>query len=123
MVLIVDDQLDGGVALARLLKQCGHDAIAVSSGSAALSLLRSTHPSLVVLDYHMPDMSGLDVMRHIRADARSRDIPVIFYSADSNPEVVSKAIKLGAKDYLIKASTPWERVCETVGRYATAAAM
>ena len=120
MILIVDDQLDGGLALARLLKRRGHEAIAVSSGPAALSLLRTTRPEMIVLDYHMPEMTGLDVMRAVRADARSRDIPVIFYSADSDPDAIAAAIELGAKDYLIKASTPWEQVCETVDRYAAA---
>jgi CheY-like chemotaxis protein len=120
MILIVDDQLDGGTALARLLKRCGHDAVAVGDGSAALSLLQATRPDVLVLDYHMPDMSGLDVMRTLRADARNRDIPVIFYSADADPDAVAEAIELGAKDYLIKASTPWEQVRDTVDRYATA---
>ena len=106
--------------LARLLKRCGHEAIAVSSGAAALSLLQFTRPSVLILDYHMPEMSGLDVMRALRSDARSRDIPVIFYTADSDPSAMSEAIRLGAKDYLIKASTPWNELCQSVERYAAA---
>ena len=121
MILIVDDQLDGGTILARLLKRCGHKAIAVTSGPAALSLLKTTRPSVVILDYHMPDMSGIDVMRAIGADASNRDIPVIFYTADSDPSVMSEAIRLGAKKYLVKLSTPWEELCQTVERYAVAA--
>ena len=117
MILIVDDHLDGGAALARLLKQRGHHAIAVSSGPAAMSLLRSTRPRVIVLDHDMPDMTGMDVMRAIRADVRSHDIPVIFYSADTDPYVASEAIRLGAKHFLVKVITPWQEVCETVGRY------
>ena len=117
MILIVDDHLDSGAVLARLLKKRGHDAIAVSSGSAALSLLRTTRPDVMILDNHMPGLSGFDVMRAVRNDARVRDIPVIFYSADSDPADVDEALRLGAVDYLVKASTPWEQVCSTVCRY------
>lgn len=119
MILIVEDQVDGGAALARLLKRCGHDAIALGSGPSALSLLRRIRQDVIILDYHMPEMSGLEVMRAIRADARSRDIPVIFYSADSDPAAIAEAIRLGAQDYLIKSSTPWEKLCEAVIRHAT----
>ena len=120
MILIVDDHRDTATALARLLSQSGHDAIAVDSAPAALSLLQRTRPDVMVLDNHMPQMSGLDLMHAIRDDAHMRDIPVIFYSADSNPNEVERALQLGAKDYLVKASTPWAEVCETVERYAVA---
>lgn len=120
MILIVDDHHDTGALLARLLKGCGYDAIAVSSGKAALSMLPSIRPNLVILDKCMPELSGLDLLRMIRSDAALRSIPVILYSADDDPSEVSEAKRLGAQAYLVKGNTPWDVVRSTVSRYADA---
>ena len=118
MVLIVDDHLDNGLLLARVLKTRGHDAMAVSSGQAGLSLLPSLEPDLVILDKCMPEMDGIEVLRRIRSDPQSHSTPVIFYSADGTPQEVERARRLGAQDYLVKGVTPWEEVFSTVARYA-----
>ena len=117
MILIVDDHLDTGRLLARLLKSQGHDAIAVGSGREGLSLLPTLGPALVILDKCMPEMDGMAVLKNIRADAQSESVPVIFYSADANAEDMEQARRLGAQDYLIKGTTPWEDICSTVARY------
>ena len=118
MILIVDDHLDTAKLLARLLKTRGHDAMAVGSGPQGLSLLPTLNPDLVILDQRMPEMDGLSVLREMRADTASRHIPVIFYSADANPEDAAKARRLGAQDYFVKGSTPFEDICSTVARFA-----
>src|SRR5687767_9543115 len=99
MILIVDDHLDTGKLLARLLKGCGYEAVAVDSGREGLSLMPVLGPSLVILDKCMPEMDGMTVLKHIRADAQSQFVPVIFYSADANAEDVEQARRLGAQDY------------------------
>ncbi len=99
MVLIVDDHLDNGLLLARALKT------------------RSLDPDLLILDKCMPEMDGIEVLRCIRSDPQSHSTPVIFYSADGNPEEVERARRLGAQDYLVKGVTPWEDVFSTVARY------
>ena len=118
MILIVDDHLDTGRLLARLLRSRGHEVVAVASGQEGLSLLPSLTPSLVILDKCMPEMDGMAVLKRIRADARSQSTPVIFYSADANVEDVEQARRLGALDYWIKGTTPWEDICSTVDRIA-----
>jgi CheY-like chemotaxis protein len=118
MILIVDDHHETGAVLARLLKTCGYDAIAVTSGKAALSLLPKVRPSLVILDKSMPELSGLDVLRAIRSDATLASVPVILYSAEDHPADVVEAKRLGAQEYLVKGITSWDVICSTVRRYA-----
>jgi PleD family two-component response regulator len=120
MILIVDDHLDTGAMLARLLKGSGYDAVAVTSGKAALLMLPNVRADLVILDKCMPEQSGLEVLRTIRDDAVLRSIPVIMYSADDDPAEIVEAKRMGAQDYLVKGSTPWDVVRATVSRYADA---
>lgn len=120
MILIVDDHLDTGAMLARLLRGSGYEVVAVTSGKAALAMLPKVRPSVVILDKCMPDLSGLDVLRIIQSDAALRTIPVILYSADDDPAEIVEAKRLGAQDYLVKGNTPWDVVRATVSRYANA---
>jgi CheY-like chemotaxis protein len=117
MILIVDDHLDTGNLLARLLKASGHDAVAVSSGREGWSLMPTLAPSLVILDKCMPEMDGMAVLKRIRADAQSQFVPVIFYSADADADGMEQARRLGAQDYLVKGTTPWADICSTVAQY------
>jgi CheY-like chemotaxis protein len=115
--LIVDDHLDTRNLLARLLRMRGHDVVAVGSGSEGLSLMRTLDPDLVILDKCMPEMDGMTVLSRIRADVQSHNVPVIFYTADLNPEDVQEARRRGAQDYLVKGVTPFADVCSTIARY------
>jgi twitching motility two-component system response regulator PilH len=117
MILIVDDHLDTGRLLARLLKSRGHDAVAVGSGQEGLDILPTLSPDLIILDKCMPEMDGLTVLRSIRADARSQSTPVLMYSADENARDVEQARRLGAQGYMVKGTTPWEDIYSTVARY------
>jgi CheY-like chemotaxis protein len=103
-VLIVDDQRETGHLLARILQFLGHRGIHVPSGEDALNYVRSSMPDAVLLDYMMPGMDGLQVLKALRNDPRTRQVPVIMFSANSDPKVVEKAMKEGANDYWVKAS-------------------
>lgn len=118
MILIVDDHLDTGRVLARLLRSRGHDVIAVASGTEGLSVLSAHEANLVILDKCMSGMDGMAVLKRIRSDAKSQRVPVVFYSADANAEDMEQARRLGAQGYLVKGKTPWEDICSTVARYA-----
>src|SRR5687767_12792727 len=76
MILIVDDHPDTCGFLVRLLGKRGYAATCAASGEAALAALAGVRPSLIVLDYMMPGMSGLDVLRRIRSDAALAAVPV-----------------------------------------------
>ena len=106
-LLIVDDNEDNRYTLQMLLEADGHERIASASGGAeAMSLIEKQKFSLVLLDMMMPDLNGDEVLRMIKSNPDTRDIPVIMISADTDTEKVSKCIELGADDYLPKPFNP-----------------
>jgi adenylate cyclase len=106
-LLIVDDNEDNRYTLQMLLETDGHERIASASGGAeAMSLIEKQKFSLVLLDMMMPDLNGDEVLRMIKSNPDTRDIPVIMISADTDMEKVSKCIELGADDYLPKPFNP-----------------
>ena len=116
-VLVVDDQPDLCTALVRLLKLSGHDAAAALDGESALEFVRATPPGLVILDAMMPGISGFDVLQALRADPRTQALPVVMFSALSDPAVRARAMALGAQDYLVKSVASYDDLSATVERY------
>ena len=119
MILIVDDQKDTGTALERLLRYAGHEAVSVTGGAEALTMLHIRKPSLLVLDVNMPEMDGLTVLRTIKEHDELKDVRVAMYSADTNPETETEARRLGAVDFLVKGTVGFDklvaRLCELAG--------
>ena len=118
MILIVDDHIDSGAALARLLKLEGYEAMAVGSGLAALEILKGVRPQVIVLDMHMPDIDGLAVLRQVRADAKVADVPVVLYTSDTDYTVMRQAKTLGAAEYLVKGTLSWDELCARIAEHA-----
>jgi signal transduction histidine kinase/ActR/RegA family two-component response regulator len=76
--------------------------LSAMQGSLGLDLARQHHPDLVLLDLHLPDMSGVDVLRALLDDPRTRSIPVVVISADATAGQIPKLLAAGAKAYLTK---------------------
>ncbi|MDB5296638.1 MAG: hypothetical protein JWO31_2621 [Phycisphaerales bacterium] len=117
MILIVDDHPDSCDVLRRLLVLSGHrDVACVYSGEDALDYVRSSHkPTVMVLDYMMPGMTGLDVLRELRAHPEFGDVAVVFYSADVTGRAASAARMLGAKAWMTKGGVAWPDLLDTIG--------
>jgi CheY-like chemotaxis protein len=109
-VLIVDDDVDGCRPLARLLEVVGHKPFFVHDGRDALSLLDRVRPDMILLDVMRPGVDGIDVLKTIRAHPRHKDLPVVVYSALSDPDTVDKAIKSGAQSYLVKSKVDFQEI-------------
>jgi class 3 adenylate cyclase/CheY-like chemotaxis protein len=106
-ILIVDDNEDNRYTLQMLLEADGHERIAnASGGNDAVAMIGTEKFSLVLLDMMMPDLNGDDVLRIIKGNPDTRDVPVVMISADTDIEKVSKCIELGAEDYLSKPFNP-----------------
>lgn len=105
-LLIVDDNEINRDVLARQLGRQGHATAVAENGRRALEMVRERDYDLMLLDIMMPEMNGYEVLRRLKADARSRDIPVVMISALDEVETVVRCIELGAEDYLPKPFDP-----------------
>jgi len=102
LVLLVDDVVSNLHILSAILKPYYRIKIA-TSGEKALEIVQEAElPQLIILDVMMPGLSGLDVLRRLRVDPRTQDIPVIFVSADTSEQSQLDGLDLGADDYLTK---------------------
>jgi CheY-like chemotaxis protein len=105
-VVIVDDDEFQRKVTARILESEGYRIKVAANGSEAISLLARMGADLVLLDFLMPDMSGLDVLARMKADQRLGSIPVIMITGNSERTVVLDSRRLGAADFLVK---PFDR--------------
>lgn len=101
-VLIVDDSPDAlALAKARLGKE-GLELLCADGGRAGLEMAARQRPDLILLDLDMPDISGFDVCRSLKADDELCMIPIIFLSGSGGPEDKVEGLNLGAVDYVTK---------------------
>lgn len=101
-ILVVDDDAPAGDLVAALLRHFGYDASAACGGDAALQMLNGSRPDLVLLDLMMPGMNGIEVLRRIRDNEHTADVPVVMLSALDDEEWRQRAAGAGASDYWIK---------------------
>ncbi|HUR41935.1 MAG TPA: ATP-binding protein [Verrucomicrobiae bacterium] len=100
-VLLADDNADMRAYVDGLLSE--HWTVeSFADGKALLAAARRQPPDLVLTDIMMPVLDGFGLLRELRADDRTRDVPVILLSARSGPEAVAEGLESGADDYLIK---------------------
>ncbi|HEX7447844.1 MAG TPA: response regulator [Pirellulales bacterium] len=100
--LVVDDNDDAGMTLATLLKHCGHHAMLVSGGEAALERAPSLHPDVIFIDLAMPQVNGFDVAGRLRQMAEFAQTPLIAVSGFTDAESRAKAAAAGFTDFLVK---------------------
>ena len=103
VVLLVDDDENTSLAMSRLLQRVGYTAVCMSSGKEALHVLRDLRFDLVILDWMMPEMDGLQVLRRLRDDPLTRDLRVMMYSAAADATMEREAARLGAIECVLKA--------------------
>lgn len=104
-VLVVDDSPTIMAVLASLLSKEAQ-ILEAQGGEEGLRLARTHQPDLILLDVVMPGMDGFEVCRHLKADSRTRDIPVIFLSAMTQEADEAMGLSVGAIDYVTKPVSP-----------------
>ncbi len=100
-VLVVDDEAAIREYETSLLSELGHEVLTAADGAEALRLACERRPHLVLLDI-MPELSGIEVCRRLRADPRTRDIRIIMVSAVDAKRALEESIIAGADDFLAK---------------------
>lgn len=120
-VLIVDDNADMCRVLARLVRASGHAADVALGGQEAIDYMQSHLPDAMILDVMMPRIDGLDVLRAVRANARTAKVPVIMFTAAGEGELRERALRQGANAYLIKGTLDLCQLNAQLSPYLSAA--
>ena len=105
-VLIVDDAVVDRQNLATILTAAGHSVLLAETGEQALVRARNDRPDMILMDVNMPDLDGFATTRRLKADAATRDIPVVFVTGKNQKADVAWGRMLGAKGYVAKPYTP-----------------
>ena len=119
-VLVVDDDKDTCVLLAKWLQQAGHKSTCVTSGGGALAHLKNEQPDVMILDVMMPGMDGEELLKRVRNDRRISDVPIICYSAIDDPAFIQRVLKEGANDYWVKGSLEFTDIQARLAKYMDA---
>jgi len=101
-IVIVDDVEDNCIILSRNLTRAGFETQTLNDGVSALSLVSTAPPDLILLDWMMPKLSGLDVLRAVREHFDANSLPVIMCTARDEASSIGEAIEAGANDYIQK---------------------
>jgi DNA-binding response OmpR family regulator len=105
-ILVCDDEPYILMALTDAVEMEGYECVTAINGKEALEKARETLPDLIMLDIMMPFMDGFEVCRELKADAATRDIPVIMLTAKSQQVDIQKGKDAGADDYITKPFRP-----------------
>ncbi len=101
-ILLVDDEPDIVETVSFMLQSRNYQVSVASGGQEGIEKAKEEHPDLVLLDIMMPDIDGYDVCMKLKADADTKDIPIIMLTAKGESEAVLKSHSLGADDYVVK---------------------
>lgn len=101
-VLIVEDEMDIGRLLYMQVKNMGYEAEHVSSGEEALALLNRNQYDLMLLDWMLPGLSGIEIAQLVRKMDSMKDIAILMLTAKSDPNNIVEGLEAGADDYLSK---------------------
>jgi len=106
-ILVIEDDRSIQMVLELVFTRMAKcQVIVASDGAQGLALIQKEKPDVVLLDLMMPGMDGFEVCQRTKADEATRDIPIIFLTAQPQPAAVARAMALGAAGYLVKPFDP-----------------
>lgn len=117
-VLIIEDEPDIRFLASMILAGEGHTVFEASTGEEGLARIKEHSPHLVLLDIRLPDMEGWDVLRTVRSDEATADIPIVIMSAHSSGHTLDRAMLAGCNGYLVK-PFKHEEILATVKEHAS----
>jgi len=114
-VLIVEDNAEIAELYQLKLQLDGYRVAVAGTGLRGLQLARSLMPEVILLDIHLPQMDGLQLLTALRDDATTRELPVVVFSDDDSPALIREAESLQVAAYLLKAQLLPSRLSRTIG--------
>ena len=105
-ILIVEDEVHILRVMALWIERHGHKVLEANNGCAALQVLDDHVVDLIISDMNMPEMGGLEVLKEVRGDGNSNNIPIVMCTSVADKSQVMDAIKAGASNYVVKPFTP-----------------
>lgn len=113
-ILLVEDEPDLANLFSISLKQAGFDITVLNDGADALSVIKKVKPDLVLLDLIIPKKDGYEVLEEIKCDKAANGTDIYVFSNLTQKSEIDRAMKLGAKDYLIKSDYTPAKLVEKV---------
>lgn len=101
-VLVVEDDVDIQDIVISVLSRAGYDVLTEGNGDAGLAAALAQQPDLVILDWMMPGLTGVEVCRAMRADPRAKDIAILLLTSRAQEADIDQAFTAGADDYMVK---------------------
>jgi two-component system, OmpR family, alkaline phosphatase synthesis response regulator PhoP len=105
-ILVVEDEEDILELVEYNLGKSGFAVTAVTSGEEALQSIRTKIPDMVLLDLMLPGIDGLEICKHLKADSRTQQIPVVMLTAKGEESDIVTGLEIGADDYITKPFSP-----------------
>lgn len=113
-ILFIEDEQTLQKTFGDVLKQGSYEMISALNGEIGLRLAKTEKPDLILLDLVLPKMHGFEVLKRLKEDSGTKEIPVIILTNLEKTEDVDKAIGLGATTYLLKTAYTLEELIEKV---------
>jgi two-component system chemotaxis sensor kinase CheA len=111
-ILLVEDDVLLGKAIVESLSEANLEMTWAKTGTEVFEILKSQTPDLVYLDIMLPDIDGYAVLKKMKDDANYQSIPVVMLTNLGQMSEISKAMEMGAADYIIKANIDLEKLAE-----------
>lgn len=123
-ILVVEDSFNIRSAMVRFLRENGYTTVHIAGdGQEALGILRREQVNLLISDWDMPNVSGLDLLKRVRGGPQTKDLPFLMVTMKGTKQEILDAIKAGVSDYMVKpfsAQTLMDKVNKIVAKHGLA---
>jgi len=113
-ILFIEDESALQKTFGDILKQEGYEIISALDGEIGLKLAKTEEPDLILLDLILPKIYGIEVLRKLKEDEITKEIPIVILTNLEEMKDIDEALELGAKSYLVKAQYTLEEVVEKI---------
>lgn len=112
-ILIVEDEPQMLEALVDEFKGAGFSVLTAKNGEEGLKTAMENHPDLIVLDIIMPKMDGMTALRELKKNSWGALVPIIILTNINEPDKLAEALEIGVSEYIVKAETSLNDICDT----------